>query len=181
MADSGCKGSPEQDPYSWQVHFRLWPLWLSFKFFYYLFIHSFFPARRMSPSLSSSPSETRLQLAFTSSPLCQCCHLLQFHHLFSFSLNFSPHRCEPQHSCTHWKHPGLPWWSCPSCHKNITVPEPWQKASNTLHFPTTSTAAAPSTLEGSPSPSDLTITTLNAGIPILHSTQPLDGGALSPP
>lgn len=60
----------------------------------------------------------------------------------------------------------------------MTVPEPQLKSLSILYLPTTSTAAAPSTLEASPFPSDLTLTALNADIPILHSTQPLYGGAL---
>lgn len=167
-----ASGSPGQDAHSWQAHFKL------LNFFFIIIINSFFfSACHISPSLSYSPSERRLQLALSSSPPCQCCHL--FHHLFSFSLHFSPLRCEPQHSCTHWNPLGCP--SDPVLPATRTVPEPWQKSHNTLHFQTTSTAAAPSTLEGSPSPSDSTLTALNVGIPILHSTHPLYGGALPPP
>lgn len=46
-------------------------------------------AHHTSPFLSSSPSETGLQLTDTSSPLCHCCHLLPFHHLFCLSPSIS--------------------------------------------------------------------------------------------
>lgn len=82
-------------------------------------------------------------------------------------------------TAAHWNPLGCP--NDPVLPATRTVPEPWQKSHNTVHFQTTSTAAAPSTLEGSPSPSDSTLTALNVGIPILHSTHPLYGGALPPP
>lgn len=126
----------------------------------------------MSPFLSSRPSGTCQQLTHTSSLLCQCCHLLQFHHLFSLSLSISDLSDVGKDTAAHTKKTlGCPIYPTLSgSHKNTTLPQLRQNSQNSLHFPIISIAAASSTLEDSSSLPYSHHTAWNASVPIPHST-----------